>query len=184
MARDAQPDKARDRNLLVSVLGRWPSRILAGLSCFFLFAMMAVTFIDVAGRYLFNSPLPVSVELISFTMPALVFCALPLVCFREDNVTIDLLDNFVNRWWRVAQGIFVNLLSAATMLFMAWRLWARHLDHIEYEDVTDELFIPLAPFSLMMAVLSVVAAVALIANVVAYSAGERKHASDAGPGAS
>jgi len=184
MTDDAQPVTARDRNPLVSLLGRWPSRVLAVLSCIFLFAMMAGTFIDVAGRYLFNSPLPASAELISFTMPAMIFCALPLVCFREDNVTIDLLDAFVPKGLRRLQGVFVNLLSGVAMVFMAWRIWMKYLDHVEYEDVTDELFMPLWPFSMGMAILAVVAAVALFANVIAYIVRERSHPTDVGLGTS
>ena len=151
-----------------------PSRALAFISCCLLFLMMMLTFIDVTGRYIFNSPLPALHEIISFTMPGLIFCILPLVCVREEHVTIDLLDGFFSKRLKRFQAIFVNLISCAAMFFLAWRLAEKSAAHFEFDEVTDDLYLILWPFSLMIATLSAVAARALLSNVFTYIAEGRE----------
>lgn len=154
-------------------LGTMPMRALAAVSCVVLFTMMALTFIDVAGRYLFNSPLPALAEIISFMMSGLVFCVLPLVCFREDHVTIDLLDGIVPKTLKRLQGAFVNIVSAGAVLFIAWRLWEKAMTHLRFEEATDELYMDIWPFSTGMAILCVLAAIAQLAAAVGYMTGAR-----------
>ena len=133
------------RSLLAFWLGVAPLRVLAAVSCLVLFLMMAMTFVDVTGRYLFNSPLPALAEIISFMMAGLVFCILPMVYFREGHVTIDLLDRLVPRRLKRAQGVFVNLVATGAVLFIAWRLWDKAMAHLEFEEVTDELYMDSPP---------------------------------------
>jgi len=149
-------------------LGRAPSQVLAVLSCAFLFFMMLLTFIDVAGRYLFASPLPAAYEIVAFTMPCIIFCALPSVNLREGHVTIDLLDHFIPERWQRWQRFIVLLLSAAITAFIAWRLAQRAYDHWRFNEVTDELYLRLWPFSLTMAILSLIAALVLL--IVSFNA--------------
>ena len=154
-------------------IGILPLRALAVISCAVLFMMMTLTFIDVAGRYIFNSPLPALAEVISFMMAGLVFCILPLVCFREGHVTIDLLDGVVPPGLKRPQGVFINLVAAGAVLFIAWRLWVKAMTHLEYGDATDELYMDIWPFSTGMAILCVLAAVAQLAAAACYVVGVR-----------
>lgn len=143
-------------------LGDLPARILGVISCIALFAMMLVTFIDVLGRYFFASPLPAAYELISLIMPAIIFCALPTVNLTEGHVTIDLLDNLVPQAIRRWQAFFVNLIAAAALAMIAWRLFVLSQDHHEFDGVTDELYLPLWPFSATMGLLCVIAAITMV----------------------
>lgn len=140
------------------------ARLLSLLACLFLFAMMAITFVDVLGRYLFASPLPAAYEIISLMMPALIFCALPLTVLREGHVTVDLLDAVIPGAVARVQAVIVNLVSAGAMGLIAWRLAVRSMDQRYYEEVTDELYLELWPFSAAMAALCAVATLALVAN--------------------
>jgi TRAP-type C4-dicarboxylate transport system permease small subunit len=151
-----------------------PSRTLALVSCSILFIMMLLTFVDVTGRYIFNSPLPALHEIISFMMPGLIFCILPLVCSKEEHVTIDLLDAFVPKRVKRLQAIFVNLISSGAMFFLAWRLAEKSATHFEYGEVTDDLYLILWPFSLLIAALSAIAAIALLSNTFNYIFDNRK----------
>jgi TRAP-type C4-dicarboxylate transport system permease small subunit len=136
--------------------------------------MMLLTFVDVTGRYIFNSPLPALHEIISFMMPGLIFCILPLVCSKEEHVTIDLLDAFVPKRVKRLQAIFVNLISSGAMFFLAWRLAEKSATHFEYGEVTDDLYLILWPFSLLIAALSAIAAIALLSNTFNYIFDNRK----------
>lgn len=162
-----------DQSRLAFWLGVVPSRALGVISCLMLFVMMVLTFVDVAGRYLFSSPLPAGYEVISLIMPAIIFCALPHVCQQENHVTIDLLDSFVTEALRRWQGVFVSLVSAGAMMFIAWRLFERYRDHLRFNQVTDELYLPLWPFSLAMAVLCGIAVLPLIANAFLHFSGRK-----------
>ena len=159
-------------------IGTVPLRVLAAVSCLVLFLMMAMTFVDVAGRYLFNSPLPALAEIVSFMMAGLVFCVLPTVCFREGHVTIDLLDGAVPPRLKRLQGVSVNAVSAGVMLFIAWRLWVKAMAHLEYEEATDELYMDIWPFSTGMAILCTLAALAQLAVTAAYLTGARDDPAD------
>ncbi len=157
-------------------LGHWPSLVLAVVACAALFGLMLLTFVDVLGRNLdiigmTPLPIPAAYELVSLTMPFIIFCALPWVNLTGGHVTIDLLDGFVPRFARRAQHMIVHLVSAGAIAFMAWRLYMRSVDHLEYGEVTVELYLPMWPFSTAMAVLAAIAAVVmLIAAVLPPSA--------------
>lgn len=143
-------------------LGTLPGRILGVVACLALFAMMMLTFTDVVGRYFFASPLPAAYELISLIMPLIIFCALPTVNLSGGHVTIDLLDTFVPTGWQRWQGFVVSLVSAGALFLITWRLVVLSQDHHEFDGVTDELFLPLWPFSAVMSVLCLIAAVTMV----------------------
>jgi TRAP-type C4-dicarboxylate transport system permease small subunit len=133
--------------------------------------MMLITFIDVTRRYVFNSPLTALHEIISYMMPGLIFCIMPLTCIKEGHVTIDLLDTFIPKRFKQLQGCIVNLFSCGTMTFIAWRLAEKSASHYEFLEVTDDLYLSLWPISLLIAVLSDIAAIALFVNAVGYLTG-------------
>jgi len=147
--------------------------LLSRIACLLLFAMMMFTFADVVGRYFFASPLPAAYEVVSLMMPALIFCALPLTVLREGHVTVDLLDSVIPRPVARVQAVIVHLISAAALALISWRLVIRSMDQRYYEEVTDELYLELWPFSAVMAALCAVAALAALANA-ALSASGRK----------
>ncbi|MFK7962404.1 MAG: TRAP transporter small permease [Burkholderiaceae bacterium] len=143
--------------------GTLPGRLLGVIACTALFAMMMLTFADVIGRYFFASPVPAAYELISLIMPLIIFCALPYVNLTQGHVTIDLLDGFVPggllRW----QMLLVHLVSTAALGLIAWRLAIASQDHHEFDGVTNELYLPLWPFSAAMSVLCIIGAITMVA---------------------
>ena len=54
------------------------------------------------------------------------------------------------------------------MFFLAWRLAEKSASHYEFGEVTDDLYLTLWPFSLLIAVLSAIAAIALLSNTFGY----------------
>jgi len=147
--------------------------LLSRIACLLLFAMMLFTFADVVGRYFFASPLPAAYEIVSLMMPAIIFCALPLTVLREGHVTVDLLDSIVPRAAARVQAVVVHLASAAALALISWRLVIRSMDQLTYEEVTDELFLELWPFSAVMATLCAIAALAALANSILSLTGRK-----------
>ncbi|MEZ5653811.1 MAG: TRAP transporter small permease [Burkholderiaceae bacterium] len=155
------PVTAANQGLLAR-LAQWPSRVLAVIACIVLFALMLLTFVDVLGRNAFAQPVPAGYELVSFLMPFIIFCALPYVNFTGGHVTIDLLDSLVPGFARRAQHLIVHAISAAALGFMAWRLYERSMDHLEFGEVTVELYLPMWPFSTAMALLAAISALVML----------------------
>lgn len=161
----------------VHIRGLTPaSNVLAGVACIVLFSMMLLTFIDVMGRYVFLAPLPAAYEMISLMMPAIIFCALPMSMLRETHVTVDLLDSFVPSALVRVQGVVVNLVSAAALALVTWRLAIKTRDDFEFESVTDELLLLLWPFGLGMTVLCAIATFAAVINAWTYASGAKTRA--------
>jgi TRAP-type C4-dicarboxylate transport system permease small subunit len=159
----AGPDRPFDR-AVQSALG--------ALTAVVLFAMMALTCVDVVGRYLFNRPVPGGLEIIEILVAATVFGALPLVTLREEHVTVDLLDAVVPDWLLRLQQVAASLLAAAVCGVAAWQLLLRANRMLGYGDTTAVLKITLYPLTYLMS--AGMALVAVIFLVLAFRPPARK----------
>ena len=165
---------AASQTAAVHIRGLTPaSKVLAGVACIVLFAMMLLTFADVLGRYVFLSPLPAAYEMISLMMPGIIFCALPLTMLRETHVTVDLLDAFIPSGLARVQGVVVNLVSAVALALVTWRLGVKAYEDRLYETITDELLLQIWPFGAGMTVLCAVATLAALVNAWTYASGAK-----------
>lgn len=66
-------------------------RALDGVGAAALFLMMAVVAVDVAGRNLFNKPLPWGTELLEVVVAVMVFALYPVLALRGNHITVDLI---------------------------------------------------------------------------------------------
>lgn len=126
-------------------------RIVAAL---FLLIMMAVTFIDVIGRYVFSSPLPGAFELTEVLLGLIIFVGLPLATLRQEHVTVDLLTGRASPRLRMLLSRLAQAMTAVVLGMLAWRLAVIARDLSAYGDATVFLGIPLGPVAAVMAALS------------------------------
>ena len=145
---------------------RWLDRLLGGLAALILFAMMALTAVDVVGRYIFDAPVPGGFEITELMMASLIFAGLPLVTMRSEHVTIDMLDFLIPATVRRWQVGFLNLIFGLSFGVISWRLWLKAAQTVNYGDVTATLQIPMAPFVFFMALLTGLTALVLLFKVV------------------
>ena len=140
------------------------TRLLQLVAALLLLVMMAVTFVDVIGRYVFNSPLPGAFELTEVLLALVVFVGLPIVTARREHVTVDLLTGRLPG--RLRQGLARAALAvtAGVLAVFAWRLAILGRDYSAYGDATVYLGIPLGPVAVVMAVLAGISA--LVAAVL------------------
>jgi TRAP-type C4-dicarboxylate transport system permease small subunit len=128
---------------------RWIDRADAvlGLSAgALLFGMMALTFVDVVGRYLFNRSVPGGFEITEILMAVLIFAGLPLVSRRDEHVSVDLLDHIFPAALRRAQRIAIELASGGLLIALAGLMWRKAGQVGSYGDTTTVLEIRLAPY--------------------------------------
>lgn len=138
-----------------------------------LFAMMALAFVDVWGRYLLRQPVFGGYEVTEFMMGVLIFASLPLLCAREGHVTIDILDHVIPKRLTRWQRLLVNLVSAGALGVMSWQLYLQSKLLAGNNEVTMTLKIPHAPFALGFSVMAAVATLACLANAWGYLRGTR-----------
>ena len=157
-----------DRRRLVNILFRGATE---GLSALVLFLLMVMTCVDVFGREVLRAPLDGATELTRLMLGILVFGVLPIVSFREEHVSVDLLDRWFPDRLARARRIVLNLLMSGMMGVVCWRVWIVGYYQIDYGDATEFLRIPLGPVSYFISVLSGLAAVTLLVNAVRHATG-------------
>ena len=118
-----------------------------------LFAIMALTLVDVAGRKLLSASVPGSLELTELLMVVVIFAALPMVALHGEHVVFDSLDHKLPAAVRRVQQVLVDLLCGALMLGLTWVLAEKAGQLVSYGDTTAQLKLPLGPFVYVMAAL-------------------------------
>jgi TRAP-type C4-dicarboxylate transport system permease small subunit len=116
---------------------------VAGLS---LFGMMALTFVDVLGRKLFDHSIPGSLEVTELMMFGVIFAGLPLTSLRGEHVLFDLLDHLLPQALRAIQGMLSNLICTALLAGGAWLVFVRAARTAGQGDTTAQLQLALAPW--------------------------------------
>jgi TRAP-type C4-dicarboxylate transport system permease small subunit len=135
------------------VAQRWLRHGLGGFAAALLFFMMLLTFVDVIGRYLFNTPVYGGFEMTEVALATLIFSGLPLVTARDEHVTVDLFDRMIPaavRHWRDAA---IAALCAGLLFVLSYHVWIKAGDTVRYGDVTAILEIPLGPMVYFMSVM-------------------------------
>ena len=146
----------------------WPIRILTVMAASFMFAITALTTIDVTGRYVFNSPVHGGVELIEFMLGLLIFSALPLVSVKRAHITVELFDNFMSNGFKRYREIFVLIASAGMIGFITERMLSTGLDAYEAEDISMHLDLPMAPIYFALTALSATSLVVQVYMIWKY----------------
>ena len=143
-----------------------------------MFGLMALTCVDVVGRYFLNRPVPGGFELTEILLAALIFAGLPLVSLRDEHVTVDLFDPVTPDWLFRIQHVVACAVGVVCSGYLAWRLWLRaeHMDRVG--ETTAVLKIKLAWLTYSMSLLMAFAAIALL--VLAFRRPHRHFVEDSG----
>lgn len=144
-------------------------RGLGSLAALSLFLMMLVTFVDVMSRNLLNAPILGSTEMVEVLLAIMVFMAFPLVSWQEENICVDLLDNYFPSRWISVRQIIINLICACSLILVAatnWKLAGRSL---EYEEVTEILELPLGYVTYLISVTGFIGGALTLFNAGFYA---------------
>ena len=137
-------------------LSRSSSRALSLFAALTLFAIMWLTVIDVIARDVFSGSIVGAFEVTEILMGILVFSGVPLVTAAEGQVAVTLFDGMIGPRLRSLQRVCVNLVCAAVLILLAWRLWDVAGKLAAYNDITLFLRIPLAPVGYFMAAMTAI----------------------------
>jgi TRAP-type C4-dicarboxylate transport system permease small subunit len=145
-------------------LGRGIEFFLGGCAAVILFLLMLVTFVDVVGREVLAAPLPGGFEITELMMAVLIFTALPATSWKEEHVVIDLLDGITPRWLARYRQVIMNLVSGGVVAVISWQTMKLAAELAGYKEVTEILYIPVAPIVYLIGVMSAVTALVFAAN--------------------
>jgi TRAP-type C4-dicarboxylate transport system permease small subunit len=153
--------------------GVWLDRVLGAAAAILLFVLMAVTTVDVIGRYIFNWPLRGGFELTELLLLTLIFAGLPLVSRADEHVTLDFIDGLVGDRGRVFLRRLVDIVCGLIILALAWRVYIKAGKIAGYGDTTDVLKILVGPFVYFMAAMVAVTAVVHLVRAFLPAAPEK-----------
>jgi TRAP-type C4-dicarboxylate transport system permease small subunit len=117
-----------------------------------LFAMMALTVVDVVARYVFSRPVRGAFEVTELMLVVLIFAGLPLVSFSDEHAVMDFVDRLLDPRGRRALLRAMHVVNAAFMFLLTWLMWSKADRIWAYRDATDVLRILYGPFVYFMAV--------------------------------
>jgi len=131
----------------------WTERFLEVAISLCLLVMVAVTVVDVAGRYFFNAPLSGGYEISEILMGMTVFASLPLASRAENHLAIGLLTDRLSGGARRWHRIMVLAISVAALAYIGWRMGVQTGIMFNSKATSGSLRLPLWPVAGIMAVL-------------------------------
>lgn len=137
-------------------------RALAVIAALLITALIAVTCIDVIGRYLMNQPFGGAYELTQILLAALVFIALPLTTADGSHVEVDLALHLFSKQAQALMGRLAGWVSAVALAYFGWRLVIIGLDQWHEGTRSSSLMLPMAPLAFLAAVSCAASAIILI----------------------
>ena len=147
------------------------SRGINYVGAFFLFIMMLLVVVHVAGRYFLDRPVPGAVELIKFMMTYVVFLGFGYCAVKRANVSVDL---FVQRLPERLQAVIdaaTCLLSIGVITLITWQGMVQAKNLFDSGHVSGVLNIPYYPFMIVLIVGYAVFNVVLVAHFFDYLRG-------------
>lgn len=162
----------RKLNALLS----WVARALVALA---LLAMMVITCFDVVGRYVISRPVPGATELVQYLLVTTIFIALPVVTWRNEHISITLIDSLLGSVAGRIQRFMVASTAALVVAVLCQRFWQHGQMLAENRDVIGFLNLPVAPAAFLASLFSGVTVLILATMAwVELTGGSPPHRSD------
>lgn len=152
-------DRSRLRRVLE--LGSTALALAGGLV---LTAIMLMSIVSIAGRWLFSRPVPGDFELVEIGSGLAIFLFLPACQLRGANVIVDFFTTGLSRRGQSWLDAFGSLLYTLAAALFAWRLVFGGIDYVSYGERTMVLGLPL-----WISFLLIVPAMAWLVLVAAYT---------------
>lgn len=145
---------------------QWLMEALKWIVSLLLFLMMAITFVDVIGRYLFNAPIFGAAEMIQFLLAGTVFSGLVLVSHSDNHIVVELFSPRIHARIPRLHDFIVVLFSSAGLLVIAYEMGRISLHALELGRTTIVLEWPIAliavPSTFFCAIAAIIQAMWLV----------------------
>ena len=108
-----------------------------------LMVMMGVTVADVFLRYVFNSPVRGSYDIVEATLVIFVFNGMSTAFLHRKSITIDIIDSFASPALVAALVRIADMLSIVAVVFFTYAMIVPAMQSFAYADVKLELQVPI-----------------------------------------
>ena len=147
-------------------LEHWLLEALKWIVSLLLFLMMAITFVDVIGRYLLNAPIFGAAEMIQFLLAGTIFSGLVLVSHSDSHIAVELFAPRIHAQMPRIHDVIVVLFSFAGLLIIAFEMARISLHALELGRTTIVLEWPIAliavPSTFFCAIAAIIQALWLV----------------------
>lgn len=121
------------------------SLFAAHIAALTLLFLVAITCLDVIGRYFFGSPLKGAVELVEICMGAITFFSFPLMFIRHDHIIVDLVPHFKRGYLGWITSILILIVTVVISVKLGSRVFDYAVRAFEDGDITEYLNLPRYP---------------------------------------
>jgi len=118
-------------------------RVQLWLAALALIVLMMVTVADVFLRYLFNSPVRGSYDMVESLLVVFVFNGMAAGFFTRRNIVIDLIDSAIGRSATAVLIRIADFLSVVCLGVLAWAMLGPAVQAYDYGDRKLELNLPI-----------------------------------------
>jgi TRAP-type C4-dicarboxylate transport system permease small subunit len=108
-----------------------------------LIVLMMVTVVDVFPRYVFNSPVRGSYDIVECMLLIFVFNGMAAAFFGRRNIAIDIIDSFIAARAIAVLIRFADALSVLVLLLIFWAMINPAIQIYQYGDVKLDSQIPI-----------------------------------------
>lgn len=130
---------------------------------FLLIPMMLLISTEVTTRFLWDRPIPGTLELSSYMLSIFVLLGIAYTQQAKGHVRVTMLTTRLPRRMRLGLDMLTTLASIFIICILAWQGWVVGL---EEKTVSDMLRIPQMPFKMLVSVGGLLLAVELIIDLI------------------
>lgn len=127
-----------------------------------------ITVIDISGRYLFNKPLPGTIELTELALVVIVYLTLGYAEHFGEHIVIDTVYKIMPKGVRYVLFILASIISFISILLMSWQLYVYAGRMLSGGYKTGVLGIPYYPIVIIASIGSLSFGLAIISNMVKF----------------
>ncbi len=145
------------------------SNVFAWMGAVAMFVMMALTFFDVLGRYIFNSPIIGAQDVVEQLMVVLVFGVLAQATIERVHIRADVLNPVLSVRNYCIMSAIGFIIAAIPVAFMAWQTGVQAWKTVLNLNLTTPVLpLPIAPFYLITALGLTLLFMEMIFDIVRY----------------
>jgi TRAP-type C4-dicarboxylate transport system permease small subunit len=131
-----------------------------------LVVMMVLTCSDVFMRYLFNSPITGTYDLVGLLGAVLASFAMPYTMLKRGHVAVEILIQSLSRGKQLVIDTFTHLLGVSLFLVLVWQAILLSRDMKAAGEVTPTLLLPFYPILYCMSVCFFGLCLAILVNLL------------------
>ncbi len=118
------------------------SRFISNLAGLAVLWIIAVTCVDVIGRYFFNAPLYAGAEMVQVSMAFVIFFSLPGMFFKNEHIIVDLFPIFKKGYLGWTLGSIFLAVTAYCIWIIAGKTYSYANRSLEDGDTYEYIMVP------------------------------------------